>query len=243
LHAAAPDWVGLVYCEPEHATLCPLPEVLRVVREGSAALVCVDARAALVGAPLAVDDWGIDLCLASADHALSVPVDAALVTVSPAAWRRAEAVGYRGWEALSRWRDPSSQPGHPYAPGANALYALAMSARELLGEGLDLAQARHREVAWYARDRVRRADLGPFPTDGLVAAPTITGVLVPANMPWAVLADGLVERGVALGRGSDGAGRPVALCGHMGAQADLALVKRALDALIDLVPLPAYGRD
>jgi aspartate aminotransferase-like enzyme len=239
LRTARPTWVGLAYCEPEHAAMYPLPEILTVIRGCCDALVCVDVRAALAAAPLAADAMGIDLCLASADHVLAVPVDAALVTVSATAWRRADAVGYQGWEALTRWRNPTAQPGHPYAPGAHALHALAVSGREILSEGLALVHARHQEVARYARERLRRLDLGPFPADGQMAAPTVTGAYIPADRTWPMLAGQLAEQGVALGLGRDETGDRLALCGHMGPQADLALVKRAIDAYVDSIEQPA----
>ena len=55
----------------------------------------------------------------------------------------------------------------------------------------------------------------------------------PPAVAWPELAAGLADRGVVLGLGDDGHGAALVLLGHMGSQAQLPLVKRGLDALVD----------
>jgi aspartate aminotransferase-like enzyme len=233
-----PDLVALALCEPARGLLLPVAPLLRSLRAVSDALVCLDARAAAGAMVPDGPGWGADLCLASAEHALSTPADLAIVLVGARGWARVEAVDHQGFAGLQRWRRPAGGAA-PYGPAAGALAALAQSCRAIDAEGLPLVAARHVDVARYARDRLRRAGLELVPADSILAAPTVTAFRPPVDGRWPDIAAALAERGVVLGAGRDATGRPLLLLGHLGSQADLSLVKHGLDAVIDLLAEPA----
>ena len=194
-----------------------------------------DAVSSAGGAPLQVDDWGVDLCLVGTQKAMSVPPDGAMVAVSERAWDRIERVGYAGYDALGPWKEVGPPGSFPYTPSWHVTAAIHAACGLLLEEGLDAVLERHAAAA--ARCRERTADLGLelFPVDPASSSPTVTALAVPDTHEWPALDAALRERGVVLG-GSWGAlqGR-VFRVGHMGDQARTGLVDQAMDALAEIL--------
>ncbi len=95
-----PKMITAVHCETPSGTLNPLDELGRLKRKHGVPLLYVDAVASLAGAPVLVDEWGIDLLLGGSQKALCVPPAMSFVAVSPAAWEIVRAVNYPGYDAL-----------------------------------------------------------------------------------------------------------------------------------------------
>lgn len=231
-----PAVVTLVHCETPAGTLSPLRALCEAIRDAAPdTVICVDAVSSAGGAPLQVDDWGVDLCLVGTQKALSVPPDGAMVAVSERAWDRIERVGYAGYDALGPWKEVGPPGSFPYTPSWHVTAAIHAACGLLLEEGLDAVLERHAGAA--ARCRERAADLGLelFPVDPASSSPTVTALVVPDTHEWPALDAALRERGVVLG-GSWGAlqGRVFRL-GHMGDQARTGLVDQAMDALAAIV--------
>ena len=90
-------------------------------------------------------------------------------------------------------------------------------------------------VADYSRERLTKMGLSLYPARSAVASPTVTAVNVPESLGWPEFDKRLRARGLVVG-GSYGplAGKVFRL-GHMGSQADLDLVSRALDIIEDVL--------
>jgi aspartate aminotransferase-like enzyme len=90
-------------------------------------------------------------------------------------------------------------------------------------------------VSAYCRQRIVAMGLELFPASGAVNSPTVTAVKVPEQIAWLELDRRLRAYGLAVG-GSYGplAGKVFRL-GHMGSQADMDLVERALDVIEKVV--------
>ena len=91
-----PKMITIVHCETPSGTLNPLAELGRLKRKHNVPLLYVDAVASLGGAPVLVDEWGIDLLLGGSQKALSVPPAMSFVAVS------AGCLGYHRTGRLSR---------------------------------------------------------------------------------------------------------------------------------------------
>ena len=87
----------------------------------------------------------------------------------------------------------------------------------------------------YCRKKIIDMGLTLFPAPNAVASPTVTAVNVPSDITWAAFDAKLREGGLVAG-GSFGllAGKVFRL-GHMGTQADMGLVERALDVIESVV--------
>jgi aspartate aminotransferase-like enzyme len=109
--------------------------------------------------------------------------------------------------------------------------AIDRAAQLLLDEGLESVFARHEKVALYTRERIQECGLNLFVAADSVPSPTVTAIKVPDGVSWPELDSKFREHGLVVG-GSYGplAGKVFRL-GHMGSQADWALVQQALDVI------------
>ena len=95
--------------------------------------------------------------------------------------------------------------------------------------------ARHARVAKYCRERAVGMGLKLFPRPGAMLSPTVTALYVPAKRSWKKLDESLRERGVVVGGNYGCLAGKVFRIGHMGSQADMELVKQAMDVLESVV--------
>ncbi len=226
-----PKMITAIHCETPSGTLNPMAELGEIKRRLGVPLLVVDVVASLGGAPVRVDEWGIDLALGGSQKALSVPPSMSFLTVSPAAWEIIAQVNYAGYEALLPFRDAQQNFYFPYTPYWHGVAALNAGAELLLKEGLENVFARHERAAQACREGITRLGLELFPRPGAVSSPTVTAVKVPEGIPWPELDRRFRAKGLAAG-GSYGplAGKVFRL-GHMGSQADVAFVRQAIDAI------------
>jgi len=230
-----PKMVTAVHCETPSGTLNPVDEVGELVRRHDVPLYYVDAVASIAGTPVQTDAWGIDLCLFGTQKALSAFPDLAGVSVSQRAWEVIADVDYAGYDALLPYHDALESASFPYTPAWASLAALHEACRLVLDEGLEQVYARHRDTASYCRERALEMGLSLYPASEVACSPTVTALRVPEGVAWEELDRRLREYGMVVG-GSLGslAGR-VFRIGHMGTQADRALVERGMDALRSVV--------
>ncbi|MGD9029527.1 MAG: aminotransferase class V-fold PLP-dependent enzyme [Anaerolineae bacterium] len=226
-----PKMVTAVHCETPSGTLNPVDQVGELVREQGVSLYYVDAVASAAGAPVLVDEWGIDLCLIGTQKALSAFPDLAGVTVSPRAWDIIAEVDYAGYDALLPYRDALEKAGFPYTPAWASLAALHEACNLVLEEGLEQVFARHMECAAQCRDRAHAMGLSLYPIDEAACSPTVTALRVPEKLGWQKLDQRLREHGMVVGGSLGPLAGKVFRIGHMGAQADLALIDRGMDVL------------
>jgi aspartate aminotransferase-like enzyme len=226
-----PKMVTAVHCETPSGTLNPLEELGRLKRRYEVPLLYVDAVASLGGAALETDEWSIDLALGATQKCLSAPPGLAFTAVSETAWEVIARVNYQGYDALLPFRTAQADFYFPYTHTWHGLAGLDAALELILAEGLEACLARHERVAARGRERLVELGLALFPAAGAVPSPTVTAVRVPEGLAWAELDDRLRGEGLAVG-GSYGplAGKVFRL-GHMGSQADEALLERALSAL------------
>lgn len=142
--------VGIVHGETSTGVAQPLGEVVKVAHEHGA-MVIVDTVASLGGAPLRVDELGIDVCYSGSQKCLSAPPGASPITLSAQAVRRIEkrqtpvANWYLDLLLLRRyWGEERAY--HHTAP-ISTVYALYEALRLVAEEGLEARWQRHQDVA------------------------------------------------------------------------------------------------
>ncbi|TFH67047.1 MAG: alanine--glyoxylate aminotransferase family protein, partial [Gemmatimonadales bacterium] len=72
------DAVALVHSESSTGALAPLPDLARVIREQSDALVLVDGVTSVGAMPVETDAWGLDFVFTGSQKALALPPGIAL---------------------------------------------------------------------------------------------------------------------------------------------------------------------
>ena len=229
-----PHLITAVHCETPSGTLNPLGPIGEIAREVDA-LYYVDFVASAGGVAVGVDANHIDLGLLGSQKVLSLPADLSMVSVSERAWERAAQVNYPGYDALLPWQHAVRERYFPYTHNWPALAGLRVAIGGLLSEGLDQAYQRHAAAAQACRDGLRALGIELWATDETIAAPTVTCAHVPQGWSWQAFDQALRSHGMVVGGNYGPLAEKTFRVGHMGAQADLALVQRGLAVIAEVM--------
>lgn len=233
-HAFRPHLITAVHCETPSGTLNPLAELGAISREVDA-LFYVDFVASAGGTPVLVDEWQIDLGLLGSQKVLSLMPDLSMVSVSARAWQRAAAVNYVGYDALVPWRQAMAQRYMPYTHNWHAMAGLQIGLQRLFNEGLDAVYQRHSAVAAACRQALQALDIALWPVSEAIASPTVTAAKLPAGWDWPSFDQALRAHGMAIGGNYGPLAGKVFRIGHMGTQADHALVQRGMAVIAEVL--------
>lgn len=147
------DSVTLVHNETSTGVMNPLKELMKVAADHDVATI-VDAVSSAGGAPLFVDDWGIDVCLFSVQKCMAVPPGLAVASVSDRALERSEKATNKGYyfdmKVLQKYHLKDNTPATPPIP---QIFGLSKSIDLIFEEGLENVWARHKEVSNYVKER------------------------------------------------------------------------------------------
>ncbi len=229
-----PLLITAVHCETPSGTLNPL-QPLGAISRAVDALFYVDFVASAGGTPVEVDHCQIDLGLLGSQKVLGLMPDLAMVSVSERAWARIHAVNYVGYDALLPWQNAIAAQYMPYTHNWQALAGLHVSLQALLEEGLEAVYTRHTTVAAYCRQRLQAMGIKLWPAEERFAAPTVTAALIPDGWSWQALDQALRAEGMAVGGNYGPLAGKVFRIGHMGQQANMALMEQAMDCLEKLL--------
>lgn len=230
-----PKMITMVQNETPSGTMNPVEEIGLLKEKYGVPLLYVDAVSGIGGSVVKTDDWHIDLCLGGSQKCLSAPASMSFLSVSPKAWETIEKVQYVGYDALLPFHTAVKDSYFPYTPYWQGTAQLHKACELLLEEGLERVIERHEKVAEYCRERIEEMGLRLYPVADAVPSPTVTAVYVPENMTWEELDARLRDRGVVMGGNYGCLTGEVFRIGHMGSQANLNLVKEALDVLEEIV--------
>lgn len=230
---AKPVMITAVHCETPSGTINPLKAVGEIKKRLNVPLFYVDAVASIGGAPIETDAWNVDLMLGGSQKCLSAPPSMSIIAVSPSAWEHMERAGYQGYDSILSFRTVQNDGRCPYTPYWHGVAALQAAATAILEEGTAAVFERHEAVALQCREGLRKLGIALFTGLEAVNASTVTAALVPPKFAWKEWQKALKERGLIV-TGSFGpmAGKVFRL-GHMGTQADPALMSKALEAMSD----------
>lgn len=225
-----PRLVTAVHCETPSGTLNPLAELGAICREVDA-LFYVDFVASAGGSPVLADDCHIDLGLLGSQKVLSLMPDLSMVSISNRAWAAIDEVAYPGYDALQPWRTAVANRYLPYTHNWQAMAGLAKAIEMLQAEGLENVYQRHADVAAMCRRRLQELGVLLWPLSEEICAPTVTAAKVPAGWTWPEFDRALRKHGLAVGGSYGPLAGQVFRIGHMGSQANPALVQQGMDVL------------
>ena len=86
------DLATVVFNETSTGVMNPLAEIGEVVKKFPKVLLMVDAVSGMLGAPIKVDEWGIDMALASVQKAWGLPPGFAVMSLSDRALERSRSI-------------------------------------------------------------------------------------------------------------------------------------------------------
>jgi len=153
LEEAEYDVVTIVHNETSTGVMNPLGEIVKVIRENSDALILVDTVSSMSGVNIPVDDWGIDIALASVQKAWGLPPGFAVMSVSDRAIERSKDQPNKGYyfdfEVFEKYYAREQTPSTPSIPH---MYALKRQIERIREEGLLNRFERHKSMAKMTRD-------------------------------------------------------------------------------------------
>ena len=230
--------VAVVHAETSTGVLQPLDEIAKLVHE-SGALLLVDAVTSLGGAPVRVDELGIDACYSGTQKCLGCPPGLSPVTFNE---RTVEVIRNRKTKVQSWYLDLSmiekywgSERLYHHTAPISMNYALHEALRIVLEEGLQSAWQRHRRVHETFIREMRRLEIEPAVAES-VRAPMINAIKIPTGVDDAKVRQRLyddfdIEIGAGLGPLKGKIWR-VGLMGHGSSEENVAILAKALKQLI-----------
>ncbi len=226
------DAVTITHNETSTGVTNDIAALTQVVREEAPdALVLVDAVSSLGGIPVAFDEWGIDVCLASVQKAIALPPGITVVAVSNQALARAKKHPYRGtYFDFVNYKEKADEDSVPSTPSIPHFYALAAELEHILrAEGLEARYERHRRMRAITHERAAR--FARVAGDIQHASATVTA-LAPVLPPETIRAE-MKSRGYTLGGGYGQWKETTFRIGHMG-DISIADLEAMLDALAEV---------
>ncbi|MEM4189978.1 MAG: alanine--glyoxylate aminotransferase family protein [Candidatus Caldarchaeum sp.] len=183
--------VGFPYNETSTGIISRnVKEIARICHERGALLV-VDAVTAIGGVRVAVDDTGIDFCVAGTQKCLAAPPGLALVTASEKAWEKIESkkirppyfdlVKYRSF--LERWETP-------FTPAITLFWALDEALKIILEYGYERWLARHAAGASGLYSGLRSYNLKFYAAAGF-ESPIVAAMHVPQGLTDTAIRDSM----------------------------------------------------
>jgi alanine-glyoxylate transaminase/serine-glyoxylate transaminase/serine-pyruvate transaminase len=176
--------VAIVHAETSTGVLQPLDDIAKLVRD-SGPLFLVDTVTSLGGAPVSVDEIGIDACYSGTQKCLGCPPGLSPVTCSE---RAVEVLRHRKTKVQSWYLDLSmiekywgSERVYHHTAPVSMNYALHEALRLVLEEGLAASWKRHRQVHEAFVREMRKLELEPAVAEP-IRAPMINTVKIPEGV-------------------------------------------------------------
>lgn len=186
--------VAVVHLETSTTIANPVDEIGAIVGRSHIPFI-VDAVSSLGGLPLAMDEWGIDLCASASQKCLGAPPGLSPVAVGPGGWEaidRMDKPGHGWYLNLRTWRQYVEEWGHfhpfPTTQATSNVVALKVSLEQLLAEGIAQRLQRYREVALFLREQLRQIGFEPFTPDEWLV-PVLTAAYGPPGVPTGEIVD------------------------------------------------------
>jgi alanine-glyoxylate transaminase/serine-glyoxylate transaminase/serine-pyruvate transaminase len=242
-NSSKPKLVAVVHAETSTGAWQPLPEIASLAR-AHGALMLADCVTSLGGAPVLIDEWGIDAAYSGTQKCLSCPPGLSPITFGPRAFDvlKARKTKVQSWyldlSLLAQYWGEERVYHHTAPITMN--YALREALRLVVEEGLEARFARHRRNHEALAAGLAAIGLGLAAEEGH-RLPMLNAVTVPDGVDEARVRGRLLQdHGIEIGGGLGPMKGKVWRIGLMGESSRRAAVLAVLAALED--GLRAEGR-
>jgi len=189
-------------------------------------LTILDGVCSVAGEQLKMEAWGVDLALTASQKAIGVPPGLALLMIGPRAMdafqNRSTAVhnyyaDWTNWLPIMQAYE-ARKPSYFGTPPVNLIFALHVSLKQILAEGLEKRFARHEAISQACKTGITALGLNQLPIHAEYAAHTLTAPRYPIGVSGADFLSRVLQAGVTLAGGLLPAIRNEYFrIGHMGA--------------------------
>jgi predicted phosphoserine aminotransferase len=195
------DTLAIVHNETSTGIENPIAEIITATREIQPEIVIlVDAVSSAAGADIRIDEWGIDILIASSQKCFALPPGLAFAAVSDRAMERAKTIENRGlyfdFILLDKYLQRNMTPA---TPAISLFYALDTQLEIMQQEGLVERFERHRELAQHVQ-RWAEEHFELFAAEGY-RSKTLTTIRNSKGVEIAKLNEFLSGHGMQIGNG------------------------------------------
>ena len=147
-------------------------------------LLLVDAISSLGSIRCDVDGWDLDVVATGSQKGWMVPPGLAMVSISPRAWEAFERAKMpRFYFDFSKAKEFLAKGQTPWTPAISIFFALDVSLKQLVAEGIDGIVERHQRMADLTRKGMKSLGLELL-AEERCASNTVTAVRVPEGIEW-----------------------------------------------------------
>ncbi|TRY54574.1 hypothetical protein DNTS_001575 [Danionella cerebrum] len=199
-------------------------------------LFLVDSVAALGGAPICMDQQGIDILYTGSQKVLNAPPGTAPISFSERAWRTKPISYFLDLKWLANYWGCDDKPARAYhhTGPVSAFYGLRESLSILAETGLENSWKRHKEVAEYFHKGLEDMGLKLFVQDKNARLPTVTTIVAPPGYDWREITGYIMKTfNIEVSGGLGPSAGMVLRVGLMGCNSSKANVDKVLEALAD----------
>jgi aspartate aminotransferase-like enzyme len=219
-----------------------LAALSKVVKDAGKLLV-VDAISSLSSINLPVDRWGCDVVISGSQKGWMVPPGMAFVSVSEEAWQAHAAAKMPRfyWDYTRAKKNYDEKKENPWTPAISIVFALTVSLKMMLQEGIENIFDRHARVAKMTRDGIKKLGL-PLFAEASHASNTVTAVGIPAGLDGKKFRQVLREEyKVVLAGGQQTLDGKIFRIGHLG-MVEEKDIKEILAAIEKVLPVAGFKK-
>ena len=178
----------LVHCDTPSGVLNDLKELCPLLKSYGI-LTVVDAVSSMVGEPVFVDDWEIDICVGASQKGFSAPPGLTFLSVSAGAWaaiqnRKTPITSF--YCNLLLWKNYETDFWFPYTPPISDIYGFRAALENVLEE--KTIYERHEGIAKAVRAAITEGGLTLYLKDDYCSTVTVI------NAPAGIDSDELVQK-------------------------------------------------
>ncbi len=194
------DSVFVTHNETSTGVINPLEEISEIVKEYDDVALIVDAVSSMAGTEIQVDDWGLDVCLASVQKGWALPPGFAVASVSARAFERSKSADNKGYyfdfEMFEKYHLRSQTISTASTPHMNAL---VKQLDDMLETGMENRYSSILQMAEKVRSWAEE-NFSLFAEEGY-RSPTLTCVKNTKDINVSDLLDKLKKKGYIIGNG------------------------------------------
>jgi len=210
------DAVTVVHNETSTGVMNPVRDYAAVLADFPDTMLLVDTVSSMAGAPVFVDDWGIDVCLFGVQKCMAMPAGISVAAVSKRALARAAEVEGRGWFLdFLLLQKGNLKEQSPTTPSTAHLYALNLQLERIFNEGLEARWQRHQEMANRTREWALSHGFEMFPNVEY-CSPTVSCIARGSGPDFVPVLTTLKQAGYLLSNGYGDLKGKTFRIGHMG---------------------------
>ena len=173
------------------------------------ALIVVDGVCSVAAEALRMEEWGLDVVLTASQKAIGVPPGLALWVVGSHALeqfkkRKSPVLNYycdwNNWLPVMQSHE-ERKPNYFCTPAVNLVWALHVSLKQILAEGMEARFQRHLALSKTFKAAVQAWELDQVPLKEEYAAHTLTAMRYPAGVQGGALLSEVAKRGIVISGG------------------------------------------